>query len=162
MGADAFVQMACTLTGVPTRVGVPRVAECADRLRVAVLILRQYGGADALFVANAIETWLYEGGDLCELLGIKVARGRSRDLPHQADAKRKRDQRISIEFERLRESEPGITDTEAVRLLALALRDPAHLTVLREEIGGAVAFPTGKKALRLILREQQPTWNGAF
>jgi hypothetical protein len=156
MGVDAFAQMARTLTGVPDRAAAAStVAEGADRLRVAELILRQYGGDDALFVANAIETWLYEGGDLAELLGIKVARGRSRELPHQADAKRRRDQRIGAEFDRLRQSVPGLSNTEAVRLLALALRDPARLAVLREEIGGGAAFPTSEKSLRLILREQR-------
>ena len=154
MATDSFAQMARTLTGpsAPARVVAPTVAEGADRLRAAELILRQYGGGDALFVANAIATWLYEGGDLCELLGIKVARGRSHDLPHQADAKRRRDQRIGVEFERLRASTPGIPHGEAVRLLALALRDPTRLAVLRE-IGEPTAFPTSEKALRLILHE---------
>jgi hypothetical protein len=154
MAIDSFAQMARTLAGAaPNRITEPTVAECGDRMRVAELILRQYGGDDALFVANAIATWLYEGGDLCEGLGIKVARGRSHELPHQVDAKRRRDQRIGVEFERLRQSAPGMTDTEAVRLLALAFRDPARQAELHEEVGESATFPTSEKTLRLILHE---------
>lgn len=155
MRADAFTQMTRTLTGAPARVAAATVAEGADRLRVVAAILRAYGGPDALRVADAIETWLYEGGDLCELLGIKVARGHSHELPHRVAAKRRREQRIALEVERLRQRVPGITDREARRLLALALRDPARIAVLREEVGEAATFPTSDKTLRLILRELQ-------
>lgn len=156
MGADAFTQMTRTLTGVPTRVAIePTVAECADRVRAAELVLRQHGGPDALFVANAFNTRLQRGGDLDKLLGLRVGRGQSMDAPHRADAKRRRDQRVILECERLRQRHPGIDDNEAARLLALAFRDPARQAVLREEIGVSATFPTSDKTLLLILREHQ-------
>ena len=153
MGTDAFAQLTRTLTGEPNHAAAPTVADAADRIRAAELILRQYGGDDALFVAGAFDTWLQHGGDLHKLLGLHVARGRSTDMPHRADVKRRRDQRVAFEFERLRQSAPGMTDTEAVRLLALAFRDPARQAELREESGESATFPTSRKTLRLILHE---------
>jgi len=155
MARNAFDQMARTLTGATSaaRFAAPAVAEATERVLVAELILRQYGGDAAVFVANALYARVRYGGDLNKLLGLRVARGRSVDMPHRAEAKRRRDQRVILESERLRQSDPGMTDTEVARLLALAFRDPVRQAQLREEVGVCARFPTSKKTVLLILRE---------
>jgi hypothetical protein len=147
----AFAQIAAALAGETGPGMMPTVAQCIDRLRAAAVVLRQHGGDETRPVADAIETWLQGGGDLRQLLGVKVGRGRSADMPHRASAKAQRDALVIGLADRLKQRNPGLSDVDAARLLALLIRNvPGLQPIVREHIG--TELPVTEKSVRLILR----------
>jgi hypothetical protein len=73
---------------------VMNIEDRAEQLREVAAILRRHGGAASLHVADAIEHWLANGGDLNKLLGVKVRRGRACDVPSTRLLKQRRDDEI--------------------------------------------------------------------
>lgn len=65
-----------------------------DALRRVVGILRSQASDDARFLADRLEAWLIEGGDLESHLGVKPRRGGRFQVPAAASRKRARDQLI--------------------------------------------------------------------
>ena len=134
--------LAASLLGTPPPM-LATVATRAEELRQVAAILREQPCAAAQNVAEALERWLVDGGDLVKMLGLRPGRGRASDTPQRAARMSKRDAEIRAAAAGLGTTANGQAETLAAKLQA---GDP-KLLVLHE-----LGIPTSTRQLVRILR----------
>lgn len=146
--SDPFAAMVSTLAGAAAP-PPSRAETTAARLGRAAELLRRSGDQAGLEVADAIDRWLVEGGDLRTHLGVKARPGRARDVPAIAAPLRQRDAAIRALAARVRE---GCSPGEKARFLATFFSTPSARAIVLREVEGEARVPTSARQLVRILR----------
>lgn len=142
--SDPFASMASCLKGERPVAFEPSVADRAEQLRRATDVLRASADPAARHVATAFETWIAEGGDLHQHLGLRVRRGGAHDQPHRKSRMQARDEQIRAIADGL----PKSTKSRAAQIREMVLaRDPT-LLVIHER---TAPVPSSEAQLRRIL-----------
>ena len=119
--ANAMAAMAAWATGAALPVATTLAASAAE-LRTAIECLRVHN--TALHVADALEAYLLEGGDLVKRLGLRPGRGGSAQTPRRSGQLAIRDEGIR----KLAASIGGDVKTQAT-ILAMLLQESTHPAV---------------------------------
>jgi len=146
--ADPFTAMAAALTAAAPP-PLSRASATARRLGRAAELLRATGDPAGLEVAEAIDRWLVEGGDLRALLGVKGRQGHARDLPAVDGPLRRRDALLRKLAVLVRE--PGLSERALVARVVTILGEPRITRCIRE-LSGCDTVPMSETRLRAILR----------
>ena len=148
MSGDPFAAMAAALTAAAPP-PLSRAEATARRLGRAAELLRASGDQAGLEVAEAIDRWLVEGGDLAQLLGARARRGRRRDLPATDARMQARDDAIRSLAAR---ACAGSAASARAHFLAAFLQTPSAKAIITRECGGAAYVPTSHRQLVRIIR----------
>jgi hypothetical protein len=147
---DPFAAMAAQLAGTPAPVA--GIEAAADRLAAAAAWLREAPDPRLHDVADALDSWLDDGGDLTAALGVKPRRGRRHELP----ANRRKRQALAALLRGFVADENGRVEdvNTAARALAFVLRELHGVPErIRERTGAAP--PTSPRRLALLLRDAE-------
>ena len=124
---------------------VVSIEDRAEQLREVAAILRRHGGTASLHVAGAFETLLAQGGDLRELLGVRVRPGRACDVPATRHRRHERDDAVRA----LAATLPGKPTARANAIAAMLLARDGRVTVIHQT---TEALPASVSQLKRILR----------
>ena len=129
-------------SGVKVEGGLRQPQNARERLPFTLGLLRAFGDAEVTRIADAIESFAANGGDLPAMLGLKLPSGGARQRPEALKVKAQRDRRMR-ELARSLDAGP--------RKLAALLRDgDPRVSVFLEECPDA---PSSVAQVARILRE---------
>ena len=142
--ADPIASMSVFLQGGRAPGAQLTLADRAEQLREVAAVLREHDSAAAQHVADAVDLWLREGGDLSRHLGIKPGRGKANELPHRRAALAARDAEIRTAAAPL-----GRNDTERAEcFVALQRARDKRVSVTHQALA---PMPTSAGQVRRIL-----------